>query len=276
MHRFFLENQTIQSNQEVDLAPLAHQLRSVLRLSSGTMIQLLDGRGEAFLTEIQQLDRHKSIGFVHSQAPVTGEPDCHLTLYQCSLKRDKFEWILQKGTELGVSCFVPVISQRSIVRPKEALNKKYQRWQIIIREAAEQCGRGLLPVLASPLDWDEVMTQAKGVRLLPWEGSIDSAIYQESSRKGLQDSFDSRIRPDPCLEDGLAPHLSVAVQQWTNDTTQNQKINLMIGPEGGITQEEMTMAQSSGWQIVSLGKRILRAETAAVASTAIMMSYFDS
>jgi 16S rRNA (uracil1498-N3)-methyltransferase len=76
---------------------------------------------------------------------VHSEPFHRLTLYQCSLKADKFEWILQKGTELGVSVFVPVISQRSVVRPESALLKKYDRWHTILREAAEQCGRGRLP-----------------------------------------------------------------------------------------------------------------------------------
>ena len=101
--------------------------------------------------------------------PCLAEPREFLTLYQCSLKQDKFEWVLQKGTELGVSRFVPVISERSIVRPAEVLLKKYKRWQAIVREASEQCRRGRIPEIAVPLTWDAAVAGAEGMRLLPSE-----------------------------------------------------------------------------------------------------------
>ena len=159
MNRFFLTDTPIQLGSPVDLTPIAHQLRSVLRLGVGDHVVLLDNRGGAFLAEIRALDRKSAQGFVLEAVAAPGEPSVAVTLYQCSLKADKFEWVLQKGTELGVTRFVPVVSRRSVVRPVAALAKKAERWQAIIREAAEQCGRGRLPELADPVDFADAVAR---------------------------------------------------------------------------------------------------------------------
>ena len=108
------------------------------------------------------LDRRSCAAEVLAARTCEAEPQGHLTLYQCSLKQDKFEWVLQKGTELGVSRFVPVISERSIVRPAAALLGKYPRWQAIVREAAEQCGRARVPEIAPPCDWQKPLPKRTG------------------------------------------------------------------------------------------------------------------
>ena len=228
---------------QVDLSPLVSQLHDVLRLKMGTAIVLLDNGGDEFLTEITHIERRQAAGVVRAQQACLAEPQLQLTLYQCSLKADKFEWVLQKCSELGVSRFVPVISERSIVRPAAALLKKYERWQEILREAAEQCGRGKIPDLAEPLSFGEAVRSAKGERLLAWE----------EKRSG--DHENGRLSNSP-------------ISQLPNP----QPLNLLIGPEGGITSGEAELAQSLGWRAVSLGKRILRAETAAVAGVAILMT----
>lgn len=238
MHRFFYAHSVL-IHQSVDLTALFHQLYTVLRLQAGAQIVLLDDQGQEFLVEIQQLTRERAQGLVLAKQAASREPAVQLTLYQCSLKADKFEWVLQKGTELGVACFVPVISERSIVRPAEALLKKYKRWQSILREAAEQCGRGRVPTLATPLNWPEAVEQAVGLRLLPWEAHASSA-------GSLRD----------CLTTQTAA------------TT----LNVLIGPEGGIAPAEVELASRAGWQVVSLGARILRSETAALASITLIMA----
>lgn len=245
MHRFFLTDSPIHPTQAVDLTPLVYQLTKVLRLQPETEIMLLDNKGNEFVVRITVLQKKYARGEIVASRRNQAEPSKAITLYQCSLKADKFEWVLQKGTELGVSTFVPVISQRSIVRPAAAITKKYERWQNIIREAAEQCGRGLLPKLADPLDWDEAIAQAgvaEGtVHLLPWEAEQHNA---------------------PTL---TAPELRTTI---ANATT----ISLLIGPEGGIVPDEAAAAQVAGWQYVSLGPRILRAETAALAAVTLLTS----
>lgn len=245
LHRFFLPNHLLQPDQTVNLELLLHQLQVVLRLQPGVQIVLLDGEGQAFLAEILTLTRKAATGRVLVQLPNPPEPTVQLTLYQCSLKTDKFEWVLQKGVELGVSRFVPVISQRSIVRPATALLNKYTRWQAIIREAAEQCGRGRLPELAEPLDWPAAIAHPHQLRLLPWEAQNRSAA-----------SIKAAV---------TAPQSNAA----TNPTS----VALLIGPEGGITAAEAQAAQTAGWQTVTLGPHILRAETAALTAIVLVMEH---
>ena len=239
MHRFFLDSSPLIVGQTVALTPLAHQLYLVLRLPVGAQITLLDNSGDEFLTSIEQLTAKTGQGLVLARQPAPGEPPLHLTLYQCSLKADKFEWVLQKATELGVARFVPVISQRSVVRPAAALLSKYDRWLTILREAAEQSGRGRIPVLEAPQSWQQAIHHASGLRLLPWEaaGSTMPSLHSAIPHSALR-----------------TPHFS-----------------LLIGPEGGITPEEAAAAQAAGWQLVGLGPRILRAETAALAAITLVM-----
>lgn len=242
MYRFFLPNIGIAVNRTVSLDSISHQLHSVLRLQAGDQISLLDGLGFAYTTELLQLDRNRGRGKVLDKTLVTTEPWTYLTLYQCSLKADKFEWVLQKGTELGVSQFVPVIAERSVVKPASALEKKYERWQKILKEAAEQCGRGRIPILAKPLSIQDAFVTASGTKIMPWE---------ESPTHGARRPLRS-----------LLP---------TDNNKRLPQLSLLIGPEGGLTAGEAENARSANWSIASLGPRILRAETAAVAATAIIM-----
>ncbi len=234
-HRFFIEGVAVEVHRSVDLAPLAHQLRNVLRLAPGNTITLLDDSGAAFRTRIEFLDRQRAAGLVLAKAPVDSEPGIELTLYQCALKRDRFEWVLQKGVELGVGRFVPVISSRTVVRPSARLLDKYDRWRAIVREAAEQSGRGRLPVLADPQTWEQAVTQGGGLRLMPWEDAGSGVPGIDSRVAGVK------------------------------------AVSLLVGPEGGISAEEAGAAIDAGWRPVSLGPRVLRAETAAIAAVTIAM-----
>lgn len=243
MHRFFLTEAQLHPDCSVDLGPISHQLRSVLRLRPGDQILLLDGHGNAYPTEICNLDRGRASGHVLAQEVVHSEPLCFLTLYQCALKADKFEWVLQKGTEIGVSRFVPVLSSRTIVRPAQKLLNKYERWHTIIREAAEQSGRGRLPELADPLTWDEALATGPQVRLLPWEGIL---VRGAESLGAILEAVQPR-----------------------------ESVSLLIGPEGGISHDEASQAIDLGWRAVSLGPRILRAETAAIVASALVLHYQD-
>ncbi|MCB0073774.1 MAG: 16S rRNA (uracil(1498)-N(3))-methyltransferase [Caldilineaceae bacterium] len=240
-HRFFLPDAVLVPGQPVDLTPLARQLARVLRLHAGAEIHLLDNRGSCFLTRIEMLDDRRGTGTVLAAHEMDSEPAALLTLYQCSLKADKFEWVLQKGTELGVAGFVPVVSVRSVVRPVAALAKKADRWQAIIREAAEQAGRARLPTLHPPVTFDAAVRHATELRLLPWEEA-----------------------------DSHAPGLGELVGQSRPDA-----LALLVGPEGGIAPEEAALAVAHGWQPVTLGPRILRAETAALAAVTIALDRLD-
>jgi 16S rRNA (uracil1498-N3)-methyltransferase len=238
MHRFFLTGVALQPGSPIDLSPLAHQLHHVLRLTAGRQIILLNDKGGEYVVQLTAVGQRQAAGVALNERPVQGEPTFHLTLYLCSLKSDKFEWVLQKGTELGVSEFTPVISQRSVVRPAAVLLKKYDRWREILREAAEQSGRGRIPLLNAPLEWRDAVQSASGVRLIAWEE-----------------------QPAACAIE-FAPENA------------HLPMSLAVGPEGGLTEDEVSLARSIGWQAFSLGRRTLRAETAALAATAALMARY--
>jgi 16S rRNA (uracil1498-N3)-methyltransferase len=240
MQRFFLLEQRLEPASRVDLQSLRHQLVRVLRVQPGERILLLDGSGGEFVAELRQVDRQGVWADIVEQRSAAAEPLLHLTLYACALKADKAEWVLQKCTELGVSRFAPVISQRTIVRPAGELLKKYARWQAIVREAAEQSGRARLPELAAPLAWEEAVAQASGPRAVLWEEAAVDCAGLPAWAAGQHD--------------------------------QGRIASLLVGPEGGLTADEVLLAQAHGWQAVTLGRRILRAETAAIAAVAVTMA----
>lgn len=246
MHRFFVTDLPLEIGARVDLRSIHHQLWRVLRAQPGDRIQLLDGGGNEYLTELDEIGGSRAIGHVVQASKSAGDPRVHVALYQCVLKGERMEWVLQKGTELGVSQFVPVISERTIVRPASKVARKIERWHAIVREAAEQSGRGSIPEVASPLAWHAALGDGAcgehGVRLVPWErtaGQLSLAATLEELR-GTE-------APPP-------------------------RVSLLIGPEGGISDAEMQLASALGWQSVTLGPRVLRAETAALAAVTILMS----
>lgn len=243
MHRFFLFDTPLQRGQSVELAPIAKQLSNVLRAQPDDEITLLDGRGNASTARITALSKSYSAAQILDHYAVTTEPRTKLTLYQGALKADKFEWVLQKGTELGVSHFVPFVSIRTVVRPVNKVLRKYDRWRKIIQEAAEQSGRGLLPTLGDPLEFDAALGAATGMKFLPWE--------------------ERAVDPDASLGSLLRP-----ANVGTADPID---LSLLIGSEGGLEEAEIDAARASGWQICSLGPRILRAETAALAAISVTM-----
>lgn len=239
-YRFFVE-QPFVAGTSCSLAPIAHQLATVLRLAPGQSIVAINGDGREYLVELQVVTPRSASGQVVDDRPCAGDPTRILSLFQCSLKQDKFEWILQKGTELGVTRFVPVVSARSVVRPTAALRKKYGRWQAVIREAVEQCGRSRLPELADPIEWQELVVPAASCGFVAWEEAA-----------GAQNLV-----------------AAVAALSLAGDKMQ-PAVALLVGPEGGLTAEEVAGAAASGWQVVSLGSRILRAETAALAAVSVV------
>jgi 16S rRNA (uracil1498-N3)-methyltransferase len=238
MHRFFVAPGTLRSGASVNLDAFAHQLHVVLRQQPGADLLLLDGSGLEYSATLTALSARQATADVGAAHPCATEPHLQITLYMCSLKGEKFAWVLQKCTELGVVRFVPVVSSRSVVRPAAALDGKAERWRAVIREAAEQARRAILPALDPALDFAAAITQAQGLRLLPWEGAAGGAVS------------------------AFAP---ASVTQ----------VSLLIGPEGGLAEDEAAAAQAAGWQVVSLGPRILRAETAAIAGVAALLAQAD-
>ncbi len=218
---------------------LAHQIRDVLHLHVGEQLVLLDNGGNEFVAEVTRTERKVVEVQVVEQRVGKNESSVQIVLCQGLLKSARFEWILEKGTELGVSVFSPILCHRSMSGLEDAGPSKLQRWQRIIQEAAEQCGRAHIPELLpiQPLAHALENIPVGVLALMPWEEERDRSL-----RDGLQ-TF-------------KGPQKTVA---------------LFIGPEGGLTPEEVQLAQRHSVQSVTLGQRILRAETAALAAVANVM-----
>ena len=156
MHRFFVSPDQIGQRFVRFDDDQAHQMRRVLRLRPGDRVLALDGLGNQYEVTLEEVSHARVTGSASAAAAATGEPSARLTLYQSILRREKFEWVLQKGTEIGIAAFIPVITRRSLVRDAEDVRpEKLDRWRRIIKEAAEQSGRGRLPALHPPISFSE-------------------------------------------------------------------------------------------------------------------------
>lgn len=239
MHRFFISPDCIQANMLSFPSETEHQIRRVLRLQNGQAVIVLDNLGNEFEVALKSDAEGKFSGEVLSSRKAKGEPQARLMMYLCLSQREKFEWMLQKCTEVGTAAFVPVISSRSLVQKAGAVEKKYPRWQKIIREAAEQSGRGRVPALEAVMPFDRAVQAAalSDVAMIPW--TRETAYSLEKALAVMPDT--------------------------------GGRIAAMIGPEGGFSDEEAAAAQEAGVQPVTLGRRVLRMETAAVVTAAVVM-----
>ncbi len=252
-YRFFVPPTAFDGDMvRLEDADLAHQMGKVLRLHPGDQVLLLDGEGWSYTVVLNDLGRSQVLGRVVERIVAGGEPPIDLTLYVALLRAERFEWVLQKGTELGVRSFVPVQFSRSLSADR-ADERKLQRWQRIIREAAEQSCRGRLPHLKAPLGFAAACQQATQAELglILWEGTAPLL------RTVLRAKQPANSSPTPAApaERTNPPHTTIA---------------LLSGPEGGITPAELTSAREHGMIAVSLGPRILRAETAPIAAAAAL------
>ncbi|MFP4321112.1 MAG: RsmE family RNA methyltransferase [Anaerolineales bacterium] len=244
MHHFFVPPANIQ-NGEAHLSPeIAHQLRNVLRMRPGDDIILLDNSGAAWRASIMTLDKKSARCTLHEAIVIPGEPRAHLTLY-CGLpKKDKFEWILQKGTEVGVGRFVPLITART-VNAGQVSDNKQARWERIITEAAEQARRARMPELSAPQTFEDALAA------LPDSALSLIAYAADTNAPTLRESLQGLITPP-------------------------QHLALFIGPEGGFTADEVHTAETFGAGRISLGARVLRTETAAIVAAALILHELDS
>ena len=238
MRRFFVPPTWI-SGEGVRLeGDVARRVRHVLRMSPGDEIVLLDNSGKEYRARLTRFGGNVVEATVISAGDGRGESPIQVTLYQGMLKGQRFQWVLQKGTELGIASFVPLMCHRSIPEERDSWSTtRYARWRKIVVEAAEQSGRCLLPDLGRPMSFEDACEAIRdsGVSVIPWEreGSV-----------GLRSALQNLVSP---------------------------RVNIFIGPEGGFEETEIERARSCGILPVSLGRRILRSETAGIAAVAAVL-----
>lgn len=235
--RFFVAPEVLADPARVVLPPgIAAQVHTVLRLGVGDTITLLDGSGLEITVRLMMIDRAQILGEVIARSPVMTEPRAQVSLYVGMLKATRFEWVIQKGTEIGVQRFVPLVTARTMGGLGEASPAKRERWHTIATEAAEQSERGSVPTIAPPITFEQALQDLPPGEpvLLAWEDRRDKR------RQRVADVLEPL--PDRV---GMGYHL-------------------FIGPEGGFTAAEVEHASACGIRLVTLGLRTLRAETAAI------------
>ena len=172
-HRFFLSPENLKNDEIVFPPDVGRQINRVLRLKTGAQVMVLDNRGLQADVELTEVSSDQVAGRILQRVPADGEPVVRLTLFLGLTQREKFEWILQKCTEVGAAVFVPVVTQRSLVQDVRDVERKRERWEAILREAAEQCGRGLIPELQPAVYWKAALRDAVAshdLAMVAWEG----------------------------------------------------------------------------------------------------------
>lgn len=245
---FFVEPGTILGSRAEIRGQVARQIQSVLRLRPGDEIELLDNSGSAFAARIAGVGRDSVEAEITGMHEPRTEPGVRIELFQALLKGQKTEMVLQKGTEIGVSLFVLMLSDRCVSRPSPRdPASRLERWRTIVREAAEQSGRAVLPEVVGLTPFPQACEEAatSNLALMAWEGARSGGLAEAVRARGLAAS------PGPVAD--------------------RPKLSLLVGPEGGFSAREAERAADAGIRIVSLGPRVLRAETAAIVACALAL-----
>lgn len=234
--RYFVET-PISGRQAVLSGPEAHHLIHVMRAKRGTAVVLFDGSGAEFAAEVEQVDRREVALAILRRDEVDRELPLEVTLGVAMPKGDRQRWLIEKAVELGVARVVPLRTARSVAQPvRQALD----RLRRAVIEASKQCGRNRLMQVAQPRDWPDFVAETSDVPL--------RLLAHPTGGEGLADVLPRADRPGGVLA--------------------------AVGPEGGFTEEEVSLAMTAGWRSIDLGPRTLRVETAAILLAGILAVRF--
>lgn len=238
MHKFFTPSNYISDNKGRIVGEDVKHIYKVLRLTEGEEVILNDCDGVEYLAEISKVTKSEVILDIIKKLDINNESDVEIVLFQGMPKAQKMDLIVQKGTELGISKFVPLITERVDVKLKGDF-KKLDRLNRIALEACKQSKRSVIPKVLSPIEFDELINEINtfDLILVPYEDKEDYGI------KGLMKDIDKeRIK----------------------------RICIIVGPEGGFEESEIERLKDAGASIITLGKRILRTETAGFVATSLI------
>ncbi|MCD8241246.1 MAG: 16S rRNA (uracil(1498)-N(3))-methyltransferase [Lachnospiraceae bacterium] len=241
MYHFFVEPAQVHEDYVEILGGDVNHMKNVLRMKAGEEIVVNDGLGAEYHCRVTSYTKEAARAAIIERLASNVELASNVVLYQCLPKGDKMELIIQKAVELEVTAIVPVSSARCVVKLDEAkARKKQERWQEIARSTAKQSGRSRIPRVEAVQSFSETLRRASelDVRLIPYEKEISSMERTRGILSGIQ---------------------------------RGQSVGVFIGPEGGFESEEVRAAMEAGVRPITLGRRILRTETAAISILSVLM-----
>lgn len=246
MHRFYVQNHQIQDGIITLTGEDVNHIKNVLRMRTGEKATLCNGEGKDYDCSIQELYNDKVLFSIEKERVTDTELKGRIYLFQGLPKKDKMELIIQKAVELGVYEIIPVMTNRTIVKLEDSKKeqKKLERWQAISVSAAKQSGRGIIPKVTEAYSFKKALEYAKSldIRLMPYE-----------NEKGISYTREILDKVNP-----------------------TDKVGVFIGPEGGFDEKEVQEAKLNGFIPVTLGKRILRTETAGLTALSLLMMKMES
>lgn len=244
MHHFFVTPEQVKETTIQITGSDVNHIKNVLRMKPGECLKISDGNNQQYLCQIQELFVDEIVLNIKERMAADTELASKIFLFQGLPKSDKMEWIVQKAVELGVHAVIPVATKRAVVKldAKKAA-KKIERWQAIAEGGAKQSARAYVPKVESVLSFQEAIEYAKrlDVMLIPYE-----------------------------LAEGMDETRNII-----SNIQKGQSIGIFIGPEGGFEAEEVEYAIANGAKKITLGKRILRTETAGLTTLSILMYHLE-
>lgn len=243
-NRFYIKQTKPRSSTVLLYGEEHHHLSKVARIKPKENVWLFDERGTSYLAKVEEIEKDRTrLSILEERGKE--ESKTKITLAQALIKSKKMDLILQKATELGLTTFIPVIAARSTVKIEEKIETRLERWQKISREATKQCGRSVIPAILPPLHLGKLVEERNEERKL---------FLSENRGNYLK---------------------NILLQDINSQRKDKQSFSVIVlaGPEGGWTEDEENLILRHGYEAVSLGKYILKSETATISSLA-MISHF--
>ena len=241
MYRFYVSADQLAEKEVFISGGDVNHIKNVLRLEVGDWIVACDGNGTDYVSRIQSICSDEVVASIEKVQPTGTELPVRITLFQGMPKKDKLELIIQKAVELGACEIVPVMTKRTVVKLSEEkkINKRLERWQSIAYAAAKQCDRGIIPTVHKPVSYEEALAMAD---------QLDYNVIPYELQTGMEEA--RKIVDQACKQ---------------------RSLGIFIGPEGGFEPEEVERAMTRNIHPMTLGKRILRTDTAGMALLSILM-----
>ncbi len=244
MHHFFVTPEQVRENQIWIQGADVNHIKNVLRMKIGEEVEISDGNNQKYLCEIASVETDSVCALIKENLVSDTELPSKLYLFQGLPKSDKMEFIVQKAVELGVFEIIPVATKRAVVKldDKKAA-KKVERWNAISEGGAKQSGRNIIPKVTRVMSYKEAITYAK---------QLDAVLIPYELAEGMEET-----------------------RQVIEAIKPGQTVGIFIGPEGGFETEEVEFAIANGAKEITLGKRILRTETAGITALSILMYHLE-